>query len=121
MKEQACRSGLATAEFGKKPSNYRAIIEKYQRPRLKDSDAAKFDWSNALGPKKGYGWFVEAAQCRGHGWAVCVSINGKNSYGAYTGYVPFFYLIKNGEVIYSDGSVTDRNYNCLNFDKQTTL
>ncbi|NHF73358.1 hypothetical protein [Paracoccus xiamenensis] len=42
----------------------------------------------------------------GQGRAICGELNGKNSFGAYVGYRPFFLRVKNGAVVsnYSGGS-----------------
>lgn len=45
--------------------------------------------------------------------AVCGEVNGKNSYGGYTGYTPYYVRIKNGQVyrmhsMEATGSVCDQ-------------
>jgi hypothetical protein len=41
------------------------------------------------------------------GWAVCAMINDKNSRGAYDGFTPGVYFIRNGKVIARNGGPDD--------------
>lgn len=115
-----CRSGLETADFGKKPSNYKSIVKKYMETALKDPDSAKYHWDNAMGPVKGYAYDVATESCKGYGWALCVSVNAKNSYGGYAGPKPTFFLIRDGAVVYHEGGDSKHlTFNCVNFAEQT--
>jgi hypothetical protein len=119
--ERRCVEGLKTANFGKMPKNYRKIIESYMEKVLKDPDSAKYFWDDALGPKSGTGFDVGSASCQGYGWAVCVSINAKNSYGGYTGPKSAFFLIRDDAVVYheNNGPGHFSSFNCNEFSKRT--
>lgn len=119
--EKSCIQGLKTASFGKMPKNYKKIIESYMEHILKDPDSAKYLWNDALGPKTGTGFDVESASCQGYGWAVCVPINAKNSYGGYTGPKNTFFLIRDDAVVYHENNGTGHisSFNCIDFSKRT--
>ena len=34
------------------------------------------------------------------GWKIVVDVNAKNGYGAYTGYVPYLFMLRNGAVVF---------------------
>jgi len=91
---------IASADFGSYPSDYKNVIESYMAQQLKDPYSAQYDCLNQ--PIRAWnGW-------RGveFGYAVCVNINAKNSFGAYTGSSPYYFMINNEQivkVIESDG------------------
>ena len=41
------------------------------------------------------------------GWAVCVMVNDKNTRGAYEGFTPGVYFIRNGKVVAHNGGPDD--------------
>lgn len=90
---------FATADFGEVPTNYKEIVTKKLNLLLKDPESAKIEWLNE--PVKAWSWF---AQQPGYGYAVCVNLNSKNSYGGYVGYHLSHFLIRNNIVIGYDVS-----------------
>jgi hypothetical protein len=69
------------------------------RETLKDPDSAQYAWNKADGPNRGYGSYAFPKDCY-VGWAVCVSINAKNSYGGYVGAQRWLFIIRNNTVTF---------------------
>ena len=106
-----CEDELEKFDFVKKPANYKSIIKSYLKQSLKDPDSAKVDWGQVSGPTPGYGNLYVTDECN-VGWTVCVPINAKNSYGAYTGSARWSFIIRDNMVIYSnDGREVPYFYN----------
>ena len=89
------REQLADADYGSPPDGFEEIIKSYLFRALKDPASAQYNF-NSLPTKtwsrKGFGSsFI-------YGWGVCALINAKNSFGAYVGYQPQFFLIRDGRV-----------------------
>lgn len=80
------------ADFGKYPSNYKAIVKSYYEKVAKDPDSIKY--KEITKPVK----FANNVTGT-FDYLVCATINGKNSYGAYTGYSTDRFHIKNGKVV----------------------
>jgi len=96
--KQSCQALLETADIGSKPKDYRSLIVSYMSEKLKDPDSAKYSWDRADGPRKGFGAYAPPDDDCRIGWAVCVSINAKNSYGGYVGPGKWFFIIRDNEV-----------------------
>jgi hypothetical protein len=93
------------ADYGDYPKNYESIIKSYMELRLKDPEAAQYKFIKQ--PKKSWlhPTFNASDSTFLYGYSLCVLINGKNSFGAYTGYSFNYFMIKNEEVIiYHDGA-----------------
>lgn len=84
---------LRNADYGRPPSNPEEVIRSYMNTRLKDPDSAKY--SIRKGPIQGWNSFGGML----FGYIVCADINAKNSYGGYTGWQPYYFLINNDSVI----------------------
>jgi hypothetical protein len=95
---------LESVNYGPKPDNYQQIIRDYLRNRLTDPTAAIIDFK--AGPTEMYqkDTFVRDLQ---FGWAVCVMVNDKNTRGAYEGFTPAVYYIRNGKVVAHNGGPDD--------------
>jgi hypothetical protein len=95
---------MASVDYGPKPDNYQDIIRDYLRNRLTDPTAAIIDFK--VGPTHMY---QKAAGFREvqFGWAVCTMVNDKNTVGAYTGFYPAVYFIRDGKVVASNGGPGD--------------
>lgn len=85
---------LETADVGKKPANYEALVEAAIRGQLKDPDSAQF--SGITKPKKEV--MVEQSNFV-YGYSSCVFVNAKNSYGGYTGKQLYWVFIRNDQVL----------------------
>ena len=95
---------LESVNYGPKPDNYQQIIRDFLRNRLTDPTAAILDFK--AGPTEMYqkDTFVRDLQ---FGWAVCVMVNDKNTRGAYEGFNPGVYYIRNGKVVAHNGGPDD--------------
>ena len=87
------------ADYGAHPENYEAIVKKLFSGLLKDPYSAEYSW--VVKPTKSYRLPKTHAafeKLAAHGYAVCVNVNAKNSYGGYTGNSLYWILIFNGAV-----------------------
>jgi hypothetical protein len=93
-----------SVNYGPKPDNYEQIIRDYLRNRLTDPTAALLDFK--AGPTQLY---QKVTVVRGlqFGWAVCVMVNDKNTRGAYEGFTPGVYFIRDGKVVAHNGGPDD--------------
>ena len=95
------------ADYGAYPNNYRKIIEAAMTGTLKDPDSARY--SGFTQPKHDQIVHLDYAPNRGvgvtktaiYGYAACVAVNAKNSFGGYTGDQLYWFLIRNGQVVRS--------------------
>lgn len=95
---------VESVNYGPKPDNYQQIIQDYLRNRLTDPTAAIIDFK--AGPTQMYQKDALLRDLQ-FGWAVCAMVNDKNTYGAYTGFYPAVYFIRNGKVVASNGGPGD--------------
>lgn len=86
-------SELAQADYGGYPSDYREVVESYMSGILKDPGSAQYQYLNS--PQRAWSGLGGSL----YGYAVCVNINAKNSYGGYVGGRPNYFLIHNGAVV----------------------
>lgn len=95
---------MDSVNYGPKPDNYQQIVRDFLRNRLTDPTAAIIDFK--AGPTEMYqkDTFVRDLQ---FGWAVCVMVNDKNTRGAYEGFTPGVYYIRNGKVVAHNGGPDD--------------
>ncbi len=101
------------ADYGIYPQNYQEIVTTAIAGILKDPDSAKY--SGFTQPRHdqvihlefqsdGKGGLVTdgsspPVRTAIYGYAVCVAVNAKNSYGGYTGNQTYWLLIRDGQVI----------------------
>lgn len=93
-----------SVNYGPKPDNYQQIIRDYLRNRLTDPTAAIIDFK--AGPTHMYQKSAAGRDVQ-FGWAVCTMVNDKNTYGAFTGFSPAVYFIRNGKVEAANGGPGD--------------
>lgn len=82
-----------TADYGPYPEKYEQIIKAFYSEKLFDPYSAAYNFSS---PVKGWD------RVKGKdvfGWTACAKINAKNRMGGYVGVRPFFFLIKNDQII----------------------
>ncbi len=93
-----------SVNYGPKPDDYQQIIRVYLRNRLTDPTTAILDFK--AGPTQLY---QKVTVVRGlqFGWAVCVMVNDKNTRGAYEGFTPGVYFIRDGKVVAHNGGPDD--------------
>ncbi len=85
---------LEAADVGVAPKNHKKLIEDAIRNLLKDPDSAKFTGLTA--PRKEV--MVEN-HAFVYGYASCVNVNAKNSYGGYTGNSLYWVFYRNNIVL----------------------
>jgi hypothetical protein len=93
-------SEVASIGYGSTlPANYKAVVQDYLNTHLKDPFSAVLLWRYA--PVQGW---IRTAPMEGSqlimGWKIVVDVNAKNGYGAYTGYVPYLFMLRNGAVVF---------------------
>ena len=97
---------MATADYGPAPVNYQDEIKSYLSLRLTDPKAAIVEFRNQ--PKQLYqrGTAVRGEQ---FGWGVCVWVNDKNKQGAYDGFYPMTFVLRNEKIVAVNGGPDDAN------------
>src|SRR5260221_4571713 len=97
---------MATADYGPAPVNYQDEIKSYLSLRLTDPKAAIVEFR--AGPKQLYnrGTPVRGEQ---YGWGVCVWVNDKNKAGAYDGFYPMSFILRNEQIVAVHGGPDDAN------------
>ena len=94
---------LLTADYGKKPVNYKSIIKDFISAVLIDPESARFtDFSI---PSKSWmakfeGFMFFGTSKRYFGWLVCVDVNAKNRYGGYVGKKTNYFLMRGDEIVF---------------------
>lgn len=99
-----CASGpptakeLAAADYGSSitQSDAESKAKAFLRGTLKDPSSAEYDWGTV---QRGY---VRTAPIEGGkliwGYKLDAQINAKNSFGGYTGFKPYVFMFKNGQL-----------------------
>ena len=90
--------------YGPRPDNFEQIVRDYLRNRLTDPTAAIIEFK--AGPTQMYQKDTVIRDLQ-FGWAVCVMVNDKNTRGAYEGFTPGVYYIRNGKVVARNGGPDD--------------
>jgi hypothetical protein len=95
LPEKIQEAGLKTY-----PENYKELINQYFEDRLKAPFSAKYRFIER--PQKAYQRFppVQDDGDRHIGYLVFVDVNAKNSYGGYTGWEEFRFLIRDGRIVH---------------------
>lgn len=100
------KAEMETADYGPAPVNYQDEIKGYLRLRLTDPKDAIIEFR--AGPTKIYnrGTPVRGEQ---YGWGVCVWVNDKNKAGAYDGFYPMSFVLRNEKIVAVNGGPDDAN------------
>ena len=95
---------MATADYGPAPTAYQEEIKSWLSLRLNSPKDAVVEFRNE--PKQLYqrGTPVRGEQ---YGWGVCVFINDKNKAGAYDGFYPMTFVLRNEKIVATNGGVDD--------------
>jgi len=96
---------LNSADYGAYPYGYKDTISSHMSRRLKDPESARYDYLNQ--PQKAWNGFGGAK----YGYAVCVNVNAKNSFGGYTGGQMSYFLLRGSSVI--DSSHGNSEYSAI--------
>src|SRR5436190_23419486 len=97
---------MDTANYGPAPLAYQAEIRSYLSLRLTDPKDAIVEFR--AGPQQLYnrGTPVRGEQ---YGWGVCVWVNDKNRSGAYDGFYPMSFILRNEKIVAVNGGSDDAN------------
>lgn len=92
------------ADFGPPPTGVDQLIAAYLRDKLKDPQSAQIE--RVAGPSRitMKGSILGAPA---YGWGVCFRANGKNAFGAYTGFRTYAVIWRDGRVVRSMGDMRD--------------
>lgn len=85
---------LSSADYGESPTDYQSSIKGYMASTLKDPESARYEFGSQ--PVKA--WHGRGG-VRYYGYAVCASVNAKNSYGGYTGPKKSYFFLRGTDVI----------------------
>jgi hypothetical protein len=100
------KAEMDTADYGPQPQRYQDEIKGYLDLRLTDPKAAIVEFR--AGPTKIYnrGTPVRGEQ---YGWGVCVWVNDKNKAGAYDGFYPMSFVLRDEKIVAVNGGPDDAN------------
>ena len=100
------KAEMNTADYGPRPVNYQSEIKSYLGLRLTDPKDAIVEFR--AGPTQLYnrGTPIRGEQ---YGWGVCVWVNDKNRTGAYDGFYPMTFIIRNEKIVAVNGGPDDAN------------
>ncbi len=76
---------LAAADYGPKPENYEETLKNRFLSLMRDPSSAQWNFG---APYKGYAIAspIQGGYVQGYGWFLDLGVNGKNGFGAYTGF-----------------------------------
>lgn len=86
---------LSNADYGEYPNNYEEIVKTYIGSMLKDPYSAHITFDGPPSAK----FMSRILQPTVYGFGGIVTVNAKNSFGAYTGAKRYAYIIHNGRVV----------------------
>ena len=100
------KAEMNTADYGPRPVDYQSEIKSYLGLRLTDPKDAIVEFR--AGPTQIYnrGTPIRGEQ---YGWGVCVWVNDKNRSGAYDGFYPMTFVIRNEKIVAVNGGPDDAN------------
>jgi len=102
---------IANAYYGEQPTQVfqEMIIKTFMASILKDPDSAKYQFGESY---KGYITYYPDTVFPSkteYGWVIRVSVNAKNSFGGYTGYQLYRFLVRDENIILAYGP-DERNF-----------
>ena len=100
------KAEMDTAEYGPQPLRYQDEIKGYLGLRLTDPKAAIVEFR--AGPKKIYNRRTPVPGEQ-YGWGVCVWVNDKNKAGAYDGFYPMTFVLRDEKIVAVNGGPDDAN------------
>jgi hypothetical protein len=98
------RDEMAAYDYGPQPGNYEQLVRDYLKPRLTDPASAVVEFR--AGPKQLYQQDTQLRPLQ-YGWGVCVMVNDKNKSGAFDGFYPMVFFIRNGSISAVNGGPED--------------
>jgi hypothetical protein len=91
-------------DYGPRPENHEQLVRDYLRVRLTDPVSAIVEFR--AGPKQLYQQHTSLRNLQ-WGWGVCVWVNDKNTQGAYDGFYPMVFFIREGKIVAINGGEGD--------------
>jgi hypothetical protein len=98
------RDEVAGLDYGPKPERWQEEIRSYLKLRLTDPKDAIIEFRTE--PAQMYQRKVGLRDMH-YGWAACVWVNDKNRLGAYSGYYPMTFFIRNEKIVQVNGGPDD--------------
>lgn len=98
------RDEVVGLDYGPRPVRYQDEIRSYLKLRLTDPKDGIIEFRSE--PAQMYQRKV-AMRDMHYGWAVCVWVNDKNRAGAYSGYYPMTFFIRNEKIVQVNGGPDD--------------
>jgi hypothetical protein len=97
---------MAAVDYGPAPTRWKEEIRSYLSIRLVDPKDAIVEFRTE--PKQLY---QRKTGVRGqqYGWGVCVWINDKNKKGAYDGFFPMSFVLRDEKIVAANGGPDDAN------------
>lgn len=90
------RSEAESVDYGPKPARWREEIRSYLGIRLTDPKSAIVEFRTE--PRTMY-QKDSGVRTRQYGWAVCVWVNDKNRSGAYEGFYPMTFFLRDEKIV----------------------
>lgn len=103
-KNPPTKDEMAAYDYGPQPDNYEQLVRDYLKPRLTDPASAVIEFR--AGPKLLYQQETKLRPLQ-YGWGVCVMVNDKNKTGAFDGFYPMVFFIRNGNITAVNGGPED--------------
>jgi len=100
------KSELESVDYGPRPQYWQAEIRDYLKIRLTDPAAAIVEFR--AGPTQLYQRETPLRK-KEWGWAVCVWVNDKNKQGAYDGFYPMSFILREEKIVAVNGGPDDSN------------
>lgn len=94
----------AGLDYGPKPERWQEEIRSYLKLRLTDPKDAIIEFRTE--PAQMYQRGI-AVRPMHYGWAACVWVNDKNRLGAYSGYYPMTFFLRNEKIVQVNGGPDD--------------
>ncbi|MBK0003175.1 hypothetical protein [Erwinia sp. S38] len=96
---------LHSADYGELPENYQQQVKNWWGTMLKDPYSAQYTFGK---PSKAWfkdGILAESGGAMRFGWLIPITVNAKNSYGAYTGLEAHTVFYSHGKIESADAQV----------------
>ena len=89
----------ASVSYGPKPAHWQEVIRQYLDLRLTDPKSALVEFRTEPRPMLQKAVVLEPQYW---GWATCVWVNDKNREGAYDGFRPMTFFIRNEKIVHAN-------------------
>jgi len=97
---------MESVDYGPAPSRWKEEIRSYLAIRLVDPKDALVDFRSE--PKQIF-QRKTAVRAQQYGWGVCVWVNDKNKKGAFDGFFPMTFVLRDEKIVATNGGPDDAN------------